>query len=57
MVIKKDGKYGLFNSVSKTKFLDENYISIEAFGDTYNEGYITTDVNGKSRACRSLKVK
>ena len=47
VVIKKDGKYGLFNSVSKTKFLDENYISIEAFGDTYNEGYITTDVNGK----------
>ena len=47
LTFEKDGKYGLFNSVSKTKFLDENYISIEAFGDTYNEGYITTDVNGK----------
>ena len=47
VVLKKDGKYGLFNSTSKTKFLDENYTSIEAFGETYNDGYIVTDENGK----------
>lgn len=47
VVIQKNGKYGLFNSASKTKFLDENYTSIEAFGQTYNDGYIVTDDNGK----------
>ncbi len=47
VVLKKDGKYGLFNSTSKTKFLETEYTAIKALGNTYNDGYIVTDVNGK----------
>lgn len=47
IIITKNGKLGLFNSFSKTAFVDTTYASIEAFGKTYNDGYIVKDDNGK----------
>ena len=43
LVLKKDGKYGLYNSVSKSKFLETGFNEIQAFGKTYNDGYIIKD--------------
>ena len=47
LVVEKGGKYGLYNSVSKSLFVDPIYVSIEAFGKTYNDGYLFKDENGK----------
>ncbi len=47
LIVEKDGKYGLYNSVSKSLFVDSTYASIEAFGKTYNDGYLFKDENGK----------
>lgn len=47
LVIEKDGKYGLYNSLSKAKIVDTTYDNVEAFGQTYNEGYIVKDSSGK----------
>lgn len=47
LIIKKGETYGLFNSVSKSKFLDTQFAEIQAFGKTYNDGYIVKNSEGK----------
>ena len=47
LIIEKDGKLGIYNSMSKSKIVDTTYDNIEAFGQTYNEGYIVKDSSGK----------
>lgn len=47
LVINKDGKYGIFNTASKTIAVNPIYASIQAFGTTYNDGYIVEDENKK----------
>lgn len=47
LILVKDGKYGLYNSVSKSLFADTIYLSVEPFGQTYNDGYIVKSENGK----------
>lgn len=47
VVLTKDGKYGLFNTVSKKVAVNPVYTEIQAFGTTYNDGYIVKDENGK----------
>lgn len=47
LIINKDGKYGVFNTSSKTISVKPEYISIQAFGTTYNDGYIVEDENKK----------
>ena len=47
LILTKDGKYGLYNSVSKTVFADTTYTSVAPFGKTYNDGYIVKNENGK----------
>ena len=47
LILSKDGKLGLYNSVSKTQFVDTTYDAIEAFGEVYNDGYIVKDSSGK----------
>ena len=47
VLVKKDNKYGLFNTASKTMTINPEYASIEAFGKDYNDGYIVKDENGK----------
>ena len=48
VLVKKDGNYGLYNTSSKTMTIAPQYADIQAFGDTYNDGYIVKDANGKS---------
>lgn len=43
LVVKKDGKYGLYNSSANTKISEEIYSEVQAFGKSYNEGYIVKD--------------
>lgn len=45
LVIKKDGKCGLFNTSSKTIVVNPIYVSIQPFGTTYNDGYVVEDEN------------
>lgn len=45
LVIKKDSKYGIFNTSSKTIAVNSIYDSIQPFGTTYSEGYIVEDGN------------
>lgn len=47
LVLVKDGKYGLYNSVSKSLFVEAIYAGIENFGETYNDGYIVSNGDGK----------
>ena len=47
LVLEKDGKFGLYNSLSKARITEITYDSIEAFGKSYNEGYIVKDSSGK----------
>lgn len=47
LIVKKDGICGLFNTSSKTMTISPMYTEIKAFGETYNDGYIVKDVNGK----------
>lgn len=47
VLLTKDGKYGLFNTASKTLAVNPIYTEIQAFGTTYNDGYIVKDENGK----------
>ena len=46
MLIKKDGKIGLVND-NGSILIDSNYKEIKTLGDTYKEGYITVDEQGK----------
>lgn len=47
VIVKKSGNVGLYNTSSKTMTIPTEYASIEAFGETYNDGYIVKDLNGK----------
>ncbi|MCI8291219.1 MAG: WG repeat-containing protein [Clostridia bacterium] len=47
LIINKDGKYGIFNTSSKSVAVSPLYVSIQAFGATYNDGYIVEDENKK----------
>lgn len=47
LVVNKDGKYGLFNTFSKTMIVSPTYAEIKAFGETYNDGYIVKNESGK----------
>ena len=40
LITKKDGLIGLFNTSSNTTIVSPTYKEVEAFGKTYNEGYI-----------------
>lgn len=47
VIVKKDGRVGIFNTLSKTMTIEPQYTEIRAFGKTYNDGYIVKDANGK----------
>ncbi len=47
LILEKDGKFGIYNTVSKTITANTEYLSVEALGSTYNEGYIVEDSNKK----------
>lgn len=47
IIVKKDGKLGLYNDVSKDMVLNPEYISISALGDSYNDGYIVKNAENK----------
>lgn len=46
LIIKKDGKVGLVNDTGSV-IIDANYKGIKGLGDTYKDGYITIDEQGK----------
>ena len=43
----KENKKGLFNTITKTNFLEPTYAEIKPFGKDYSEGFIVQDENGK----------
>lgn len=47
IVLEKDGKYGLFNDISKDVVLEVQYSEIKALGDSYDDGYIVKNDEGK----------
>ena len=47
LILKKDEKIGLYNSVSKSKFVENVFNEIQPFGKTYNDGYIVKNDDGK----------
>ncbi len=47
LIIKKDGKVGIYNTVSKTITVNPEYDTVEALGTTYNDGFIVKDANNK----------
>lgn len=46
LIIKKDGKVGLVNDTGSV-IIDANYKGIKGLGDTYKDGYITIDEQGR----------
>lgn len=46
LIIKKDGRVGLVNDTGSV-IIDANYKGIKGLGDTYKDGYITIDEQGK----------
>lgn len=47
LIIAQNGKYGLYNTSSKSVTIAPTYVEITPMGETYNEGYIVKDENGK----------
>ena len=47
IILKKDGKVGLYNNIAKDIILEPIYTEIKPLGNTYNDGYIVKSENKK----------
>ncbi len=47
IILEKDGKYGLYNDMTKDLILDVQYSEIKALGDIYDDGYIVKNSENK----------